>query len=156
MAGSISRQPFRMMAIRMLAEGATQKVVAEHFGVAQPTVSEFASAYRVQIQEVAADLENEFAGLWIAEKAKRIASYMADIETIDRTIEWRMERLKSLGLDLEEIAAAGADPSLIRVKQRGLRNVAEEMGHLPARVQIAVTQQSVAYEVVGVDVGDLR
>lgn len=145
-----------MMAIRMLAEGVIQQKVADHFGVTQSTVSEFSIKHNVRILEVRGDLENEFAGLWIAEKVKRIAAYQADIEAIDRTTEWKLERLASLGLDVEEIATAGVDPALVRTKQRGLRNVAEEMGHLPARVQIAVNNQSVAYELHGINTEDLR
>jgi hypothetical protein len=118
---------------RELAVGEKSQVqLAEEYDVAQSSISTFKKRHAERIREIQQNLDNEFAGLWIAEKANRIAEYQADVEMIGSTTK--------------------AD--LLRVKATILKAVSEELGQLPARVNVTVTNP-VTYIVKGVDVDDL-
>lgn len=109
-----------------------QVQLSEEYGVSQSAISQFKARHKDRIEAIRNKLDDEFAGLWIAEKANRIAEYQADVEFIGATTK--------------------AD--LLRVKATILKAVSEELGQLPARVNVTVTNP-VTYVVKGVDPDDL-
>jgi hypothetical protein len=145
-AGSLERGHVKVELIRLLAAGEdTYTSLAARFGVAQPSISAFAKRHAERIADVSAKLDEEFAGLWVAEKRNRIAELQ---EQVDRVTE--------LITDPEKAAKAGVGAAeMERVIQTALRAVSEELGQLPARVQV---QHSGQMEIVvsGVDTAALR
>lgn len=124
--------------IRDLAEEKfSQYELADKYGVTQPSIAAFKRRFSEEIAEVAANAENEMAGLWIAKKRNRLAEYERQAEMID-------EALETLGK---------TDSALLRLKQMALRNSAEEMGHLKQNVE--VDHKVTHYTVEGIDPKDL-
>lgn len=123
--------------IRELAiDEKTQVQLAEEYGVAQSTVATFKKKHLARIEEVRENLADEFAGLWIAMKANRIAEYQSDVEVIN-------EKAQKSG-------ATVADSEMIRTKASLLKSVAEELGQLPGRSQVTINTP-VVYEIHGLD-----
>ncbi len=99
---------------RMLAEGRMpQAEMATRMGVTPGAITQFKQRHAEKIAAIAADVENEFAGIAIAQKQNRLAVYEQELA---KAIE------------------AGADKHIVA---RLLRQIAEEMGHLPSRVQLS-------------------
>jgi transposase-like protein len=117
----------RALIIDLATSGDTQVKLARKYGVANSSLTEFKQRHA---DEIAAEREaglEEFAGILIADKANRLAIY---------------EEL------LEVARAKGDERSALRI----LRNVAEEMGHLPQRIQMGgEVGVRTSYEIVGVD-----
>lgn len=117
--------------IRLLAVGEwTQEELAERFGVTQPAISLFKKRYAVEITQVKENLEDQFAGLWIARKEARVA-------------------------ELEDVAESfkADDPKAANIRLRALKQAAEELGQL--RVQIDINPPT-DYTVEGVDPKELQ
>lgn len=126
----------RRRLIHELARGErTQVALAEAYGVVQSAISAFQSRHLTEIQEVRADLENEFAGMWIASKRERIAVYQEDAE---------------------KLAEVEDDPEALRIKHNILKAVAEELGQLPSKMNISVGAKTITYVIDGVDMEALR
>jgi hypothetical protein len=136
----------RWKLIHELARGErTVTELAARYGVTHGAISRFRDRYPAEIAEIKADIENEFAGLWIAQKLARLAEYAADVEMINDAI----------GAALD--AGTEIDAALLAAKHRALRSVAEELGQLPTKIQMQVdTVTRVHYTVEGMNVGDLR
>jgi DNA-binding Lrp family transcriptional regulator len=115
--------------MRMLAEGKMpQAEMARRMGVAPSSVTAFKQRHAEAIEAIAADVENEFAGIAIAQKSNRLAVYEEE---------------------LAKAQAGGADKHIVA---RLLRQIAEEMGHLPSRVQLSGTVGvQTTYTVTGSD-----
>ena len=147
--GKLSRGHVRYRLIRELAsQEKTQRQLAREFGCHPSAITQFKQRHAAEIAQVRADLDNEFAGLWVTRKAERLAEYMADIERIgDGTVEVELEG----GPEGATITASKVDAALIRAKQAALRAVAEEMGQIPSKVNISVEPVTLRYEVAGVD-----
>jgi predicted transcriptional regulator len=132
MAGRRSKLEYpwnRNALIRDLAIGnQTQTQLAAEFGVSQSAICEFKQRHEDEIIEVTNDLANEYAGLRLAEKAERIATYTDIIET---------------ALDTGETKNA----------IRALRNIAEELGHL--KLNIAADVNTTRYVIETPDGTDL-
>lgn len=126
--------------MRELAIGEkTQAVLAEEYGVSQPAISIFGSRHREAIEAIRTRMDDEFAGLWIANKANRLIAYQSDVEMI------------------EDLNAKTPDSEWTRIRHRALRNVAEEMGHLPPRVAIVNNNQArIDYHVSGINLEALK
>jgi hypothetical protein len=123
----------KLALIRLLAVGElTQAELAEEFGVTQPSIAAFKKRNLAEIQHVKANLEDEFAGLWIARKKDRVA----ELEDI-----------------AERFARPGLDPKHAQIRLRALRQASEELGQL--RIQIDTNAQ-VEYSVEGVDPEELK
>lgn len=100
--------------MRLLAEGKmTQAQMAVRMGVSESAVTLFKQRHADAIAAIAADVENEFAGIAIAQKSNRLAVYEEELAKAQR---------------------AGGDKHIVA---RLLRQIAEEMGHLPSRVQLS-------------------
>lgn len=103
----------------------TRTALAVKYGVSQPAITQFAQRHVREIERVRENLSDEFAALWVAEKKRRVAVYQADIERIEE---------KS-----QKDASSVADAEIMRVKHSALKAVAEELGQLPARVNVTVS-----------------
>lgn len=124
----------RRQLLRALAAGERQADVARQFGISRQAVSQFARQHPDEIETFKAKLEDEYAGLWIAEKANRITAY-----------------------EDEYSRAAGHKQAdhheWIKTRVTILHTVAEELGQLPPRQQTVV--MPVVHVIESVDLDQL-
>jgi hypothetical protein len=100
---------------RDLATGEQTKVqLARKYRISNPCITKFSKVHAREIDAIKANLDDEFAGLWIASKANRIQAYQEDLEA-------------SADGDY------GTQYEQIRTRAQILRQVAEELGQLPSR-----------------------
>lgn len=144
----------RRLIIDLAKDERTQYELADRYGCSQPAISAFKKRHQLEIASVLDDLSNEYAGLWIAEKSARIAEYQADVDQVNELLQLDMFD-DDIPAEVKEAAVTHL-PALQRQKARALRNVAEEMGHLPARTIINVNDRRASYSVEGVDLEQLR
>lgn len=111
----------------------TGKELAEIYGVSTNSISSFKKRYALEIEEVRNNLADEYAGVWVAKKIERIREYQVAAEKM----------------------ASGHSPRNQEVLVSILKAVAEELGQLPARTQVNVSQENVTYEIVGISVDDI-
>lgn len=118
----------RRKLMRELALGTkTHDQLAKEYGSSREAVSRFRARHETEIAEIVERSTDEFVGIAITEKANRLATY---------------EQM------LEEAFDSNDRKSAIRI----LRNVAEEMGHLPSRMQISgAVDVHTSYTVKGAD-----
>lgn len=125
--GALERGDVRVRLIRELALGEQTKAqLARRYGVSRQAVGEFAARHAARIEQVAARLDDEFAGIELANKVARVAvlndQVLADLELL---------------ADPETAAKAGVQRAeMVRVIQSGVRAIADELGQIPARVQV--------------------
>lgn len=131
----LERAWVRNKLIRELAEEkVTQVELAERYGVTPVSIGNFKKRHWTEITDVRDDLDNQFAGLWIAKKEARLAEYQDDVDRIGETL----------------------NHELLKAKQIALRSAAEEMGQLPSRFSMQVNTAPVTYKINGVDLEKLR
>lgn len=136
-SGSRRLTPFdRRKLQRAIAAGEKKRAqIARDFGVSASYVTSFARRYAFEIDQIKAELDNAFAGLWIADKESRI-----------------------LALQAEYVRAANADKAdhheWIKTRLMALHQAAEELGQLPPRATIAV--MPVVHVIEGIDVELLK
>jgi acyl-CoA hydrolase len=127
----------RQLIVELATSGKTQAKLAEEYGVVESSISEFKTRHRQTIEQVRADQENEFAGIAIAEKATRLATYLDVLDTALKPVP----KVNAKG----EIMYGLPDES------------GEELGHLPNRVtlggEVGVTTN---YKINGVEPENLR
>lgn len=111
----------------------TGKELAEIYGVSQTSISAFKKRHLLEIEEVRNNLADEYAGVWVANKLERVRQYQEAAEKM----------------------ANGQSPRQAEVLVNILKAVAEELGQLPARTQVNVSQENVTYEIVGVSPEDI-
>lgn len=130
----------KLALMRELAEGKlSQYALAERYGVTQGTISQFKSRHALAIEEIQKGFEDEFAGLWIADKTNRIDQYLQDVELINEQLQ--TDPLpRNLG-------------TLLRYKQIALDAVAREMNAYTTKVE---TTNKTHYTIDGVDMEKLR
>lgn len=116
-----------------LGEKTGQQMAAE-YGCSATSISAFKKRNLMAIEEVRNNLADEYAGVWVAEKLKRIQEYQEAAEKM----------------------AAGNSPRNQEVLTTILKAVAEELGQLPARAQVNVSTENVTYQVVGIPLEDLQ
>jgi ParB-like chromosome segregation protein Spo0J len=135
----LERPWIRWRLVRELAEKThTRATLARRYGVTRSSMTEFAQRHAADIEAVERQIEDEMAGLWIAQKRNRVAVYQQNVEDIaalvDRDIDPKTAPRKTS--DDNELIIVGAKlPSLLRVQAQILRNVAEELGQLTVRVE---------------------
>lgn len=124
----------RAVMIELATGRKTQTQIAGEYGVTQPSVSTFNSRHADEIQAIRDNALDEMTGIAIARKAARLEAYE--------------EILRAALVPTPE--TAGKDGDYVRDPETGqpimkidagvaakiLRNVAEELGHLPSRVVI--------------------
>jgi hypothetical protein len=125
------RQLLRDLA--MFSEGG--KALAAMYNVSVGSLEVCKHRHKREIEEIRLDLENKFAGMWIANKEMRIAAYMAEFENLNES-DYRNHHEWS------------------KARQACLKAVAEELGQLPGRANIIVIP--VQHIVVGVNTEDLK
>lgn len=129
--GHLERGWVKHRLIREFALGEkTGRTLAEQYGVSVTSIANFKKRYSMEIEDVRNALADEFAGLWVAEKKSRIAEYQEAAQKM----------------------ADGRSPRNAEVLVSILKAVAEELGQLPARTNISVSNDVVTYQIVGIDV----
>lgn len=129
----------RRKLIHELAQGEIPRIkLAEKYGVVHSAITQFAQRHAAQIEQVQSEIEDDLRGLWVAQKSARLEELQGDIEAIGQPEGKPEERA-----------------TLLRVKHSALRNVAEEMGQLPARQITQGSNVSVNVAIVGVDLEQL-
>lgn len=119
----------------------TERQLATKYDVAPSSINEFRQRHREEINRALLNREDEFAALWVANKANRLAEYEEDINAINDALQ----------ADSEE------DDKLRAAKHRALRAVAEELGQLPNRLNVTADQRvTVEHRVTGLDVEKLK
>jgi hypothetical protein len=133
--------PWRKLALmRELADPQrTQLDMAREYGVVPSVITDFKQKNAGAIAKIKANVDDKYAGLWVADKLNRIATYEADIEAIEAKAQ--------------RDGATMAEADMLRVKGSFLRAVAEELGQLPAKVNVTVTP--VEHIIIGVNPEEL-
>lgn len=140
----------RLSLQRDLAEGRlSPKELREKYDASAAGIRDFERRHKDTIDAIKADIENSLAGLWIADKESRVASYQADVELVDAEVERVLaERDSTIAKATGGVIEADEDGELLdaqltvatdlgrlsRIKHRALRSVAEELGQLPTRM----------------------
>lgn len=140
----------RVQLLRALATGEqTQTALAVEYGVAQPSISLFATRHADEINAIRVKLEDEWAGLWVAQKRARLAVYQENIERIHAALDkfWESYNGTPTSDTLED------DGKLTTVQAKLLRQVAEEVGDL--RTDVNLSGKLLHHIVEGVNVDDL-
>lgn len=148
----LDRGQTRILLQRDLAtEQLTREELAQKYGATKSGITSFAKKYATVIAEIRADLSNRYAGMWIADKDRRVAAYQADVDLVDEETERVLRErdaaiARATGGVLEadedgelfdaQISAATDLGRLSRIKHRALRSVAEELGQLPTRMLV--------------------
>lgn len=129
--GPLESAAVRHRLMRELAlSGKPQTELAQKYGVTQSAISQFATKHAVTIQEMREDSENELAGILYVQKGERLRKYA----------------------ELLESGECSPDTAA-----RLMRNVAEELGHLPNRLNVQAEQTvRVEHVVTGVDPDALK
>lgn len=121
---------------RELAAGEVSRAaLARKYGISRAAVTQFARRHQAEIDELKANADDAFAGLWIADKSARMAAYQADLE-------------------LSGTGKYGSHWEQIRTRTQILKQVAEELGQMPPRAGIVVIP--VTHVIEGVDVEALK
>lgn len=138
----------RQLVVDLALSGKTQSELAEKYGVTQQSISDFKARHLTEVQAVLADSENEFAGIAIANKANRLATYQSILERLAGAVEANAD----LGDDEQAM-----DEKTANAVGKILRNVAEELGHLPNRVTLGgEVGVRTDYTINGLDPGNLK
>lgn len=133
---SVSRAPKlspgdRRQLCRELATGDVPRAqLARKYGMARSSVTAFAKTHAAEIDAIAARLDDDFAGLWIADKGQRISAAQDDYE-------------------LSLAGEYAGHYEHIRTRTQIRSAVAEELGQLPPRASVTVVP--VVHVVQGVD-----
>lgn len=122
------RPAVRLGLIRDLADGQlTHEKLGVKYEVSRDSITAFKKRHEQEIKDCLARVDSEFKGILIADKANRLSAY---------------EHMLMQAMD------EGNRKDAIRI----LRQVAEEMGHLPSRMQISgAVDVHTSYTVTGAD-----
>ena len=123
----------RLLQTDLAHSGKSQGELAAKYGVSQPSISDFAERHAATIQQIRDDAADEFAGLAIAKKAARLEVYRELLDAAMQPVP------KTAGKDADYVR--DEDGNVVyeidaAVAGKLLRNVAEELGHLPNRVTL--------------------
>lgn len=116
---------------RELAEGGqTHAELGRKYGVKRTAITDFKARHKRRIDEIAAHLDDEFAGLWVASKAARIAAHQRDAQLLE----------------------GDRHPERVKARTAILKQVAEELGQMPGRAGITITVAE--HQLVGVEISE--
>ena len=125
----------KLSLMRDLAEGNfTHIQLAEKYDRSVSAISNFSSRNRDKIQAIRENPDDEFAGLWIAQKAQRLRVYADQVERLEES----------------------DDPKLLARVQTALRSVAEELGQLPNKSTVAIETPKLQVQIEGISDEDLK
>ena len=120
--------------IRELAVGKiSQTDLAARYGVGPSAVAEFKRRHAVDVERARDSLNDEWVGLWVADKRNRLAGLQAQIENLE---------------DMPTSARTA------EVYAKLLRDVAEELGDITNKNKVEV--DVVRYEINGVSLENLK
>lgn len=132
----------------------TQSSLAGEYGVVQQSISAFADRHSDEIQAIIDNGLNEMTGIALAKKEARLATYQELIERLSPGTpkvagkDGRQVRDPDTGEPIYEIDAGQIN--------KALRQMAEELGQLPARVVITGDLEvKTNYQINGVEPSDL-
>lgn len=147
--GIIKRQLIRELALDRF----TQQQLADKYDVTQPAISAFAKRNADEIQAIRNNADDEFAGLLIVKKHFRLG-------TLQTLLEQAMTPQPKVSASGRVAYVTDADGNETMVEEvaidsatRILKQVAEEMGQLPARkVELtADVNADITYRIEGAD-----
>lgn len=150
LGGLKHRQVVRLLA----AEEITRSEIARRYEVTPGAVTQFADRNAEEIAAVKADMDNEFAGILIANKAMRLGVYEQLLEAATTPMPVHDARTGKVmtGPNGEPIMEADGN-----LAAKVLKQAAEEMGQLPTRLQVAGgLDVTTTYRIEGVNPEDLR
>jgi hypothetical protein len=125
----------RLALLRDLAVGDfTAAELAEKYDRAVGTINTFKYNHKAEIAEIRSNPDDEFAGLWIAQKKNRIAVYQSQVDRLEES----------------------DDPKLLARSQTALRSVAEELGQLPNKSTVAIETPKLQVQIEGISDEDLK
>lgn len=104
--------------IRSIASGVQNREIAKHCNVQPHAITMFKKRHAREIDEMRDRLDEEFAGLWIADKEKRLGELQELIDILDTAY------------------AQFPDAEYARAKATLLKQASEELGQLPPRQQV--------------------
>lgn len=117
----------KLKTMRMLAEGLSQSEVARQMDVTPMAVTQFASRNRDAIEELRTHLDDEWAGIWIADKRQRVL-------TLQQVVEDMQDELDAMEFD-------GSPTEARRVIMAALKATAEELGQLVSKADLTQKQE---------------
>lgn len=128
--GKLERPGTRRRLIRELAQGVKGiRELAREYDVSDSSIREFRDRHLDEIHETIRDLDDEFSGLWIAQKLNRIA-------------------------ELQELYEGDEDIDRVKLRVDILRKAAEELGQIPNRTTITMNQP-IEVRLIGIDTEQL-
>lgn len=165
-----------------LAEGRIPRTrLAEQYGVAGASITAFAKRHAERIEALKADASAAVRDVWVADKAARLEMLRELIERLAPATERSglAERVEELpvwekathpdtgGLSpdevidlkrqvMDEILLDVIDEKLTKRLMEALRQVADELGDLPARTAVQSSGVTVNYTIEGIDPESLR
>lgn len=155
LGGLVRRKLVRECAMK--EPGVTWGSIARRYDVSLNALKDFRDRHADQIAAVAADVDNEFAGMLIANKAARLAAY----EEIFEKAGIPQPKVTPAGkvayaYDDEE----GTDKAImeidVRAQMQALKQAAEELGQLPNRVTLQGSlDTTTTYKIMDVSDDDL-
>lgn len=144
-SGTLERPDRRIKLIRALAsEEFPVSQLALQYGVSTSAIYQFRERHADRIADVRRDIANQFAGIALASKVARVETYSQQVLQILQVLE-----------DPTQVAKAGLGfAELARVAQQGMRAIADELGDIPARVQVQHSG-SLEVRINGVDASEI-
>lgn len=119
----------------------TNKQLAKKYDRHPTSISQFGMRHKAEIDAIKIAKGDAMAALWIASKAKRVATYQSDAEFLE----------KEMGINAEnpdDVSNKKDNPALVRARALLLRSVAEELGDLTMKQEHTGV---VEYRIVGID-----
>lgn len=155
LGGLVRRKVIREIAL--MEPGTTLAQLAKKYGVSGAAMTKFKQRHAEEIAAVAADADNEFAGILIAQKAYRLAA-LQEMHEIAMTPQPKVAANGNVAMrinpdtgELEEVMEVDVRAAALVSKQ-----AAEELGQLPTRVQITGSMDTTTtYKIVNVSDDDL-
>lgn len=154
----------RVSLIHDLAEGKlSQRALANKYGAESVgTISQFKAKHKAEVAQAREALGNKLASLLIADKEWRLAQYQDTVGQVTEEVALVLARRVVFGTedadseDAEDGAlvadVSGALARLWRARDRALRSASEELGQLPTRVAVTVSDMKIRHIVEGVDI----
>jgi hypothetical protein len=134
--------------------GMTQQAIADKYGVTQGAVSQFKDKHAEAIAEIAAAADDEYAGIWIAQKQNRLEA-LAEIAEIAMQPTPKITTKGTVVFHPETGDLVSEVDG--RLAAQVMKQAAEEMGQLPTRLQVSGDMNTTTtYRVESVNVEDLK